>query len=1003
MHGIKGLVRPDWVFPAFNRKNLVTAMAACLPLVMSDVILAQDQALEEISVTGSRIRRSGLETPTPVTVVGVDELNDMSAGNLIESLSQLPQFFGNVGTNQQVGGQNGGGSNLNLRGAGVNRTLVLLNGRRVAPSNRFGTVDVSIFPEELIQTVDTVTGGASASYGTDAVAGVVNFVLDTNFTGIKTHAQGGGTTQGDGTNFEVGAAFGFDLGDRVHVIGSAEVFRQDPVNSFEALRDRGFFKQTARVTNPDPNGPTDITRAFVSPTNFSNTGIINQPGSALDKMQFLPNGQIEPLAFSGTGRLAGGCNCQAEPTQTFGVDADNEIANGSVRTTGFLYTDFDVNDNVNVYIQNLYANTQTSDRRESIALLGPWQGRIFADNAFLSPEISQIMQSENLDSFGLGVFTPNRPDTVLGDSRLIIDNAFFSTTLGLDADISQGPLSGWAVNFYGQYGRNQQDVNSPAGIRVDRLFLAMDAIDNGSGTPVCRVSVFNPGVFDDCAPINLLGGIDNISPEAAAYVVDDGKRTRQLAQQYVVDFSANGPVWEGFGAGQVSAALGASWRKEKLNQFTVDPSDEFPAQVDGTLFSDQGILPEGIRGVIPENEPGGIPGLRNVPNGFKGDANSSSVLFTSLRTIRGDFNVKEVFTEFNVPLLSGITGVQQLDFDAAGRWADYSGSGTIWAWKFGFSWQINDDLRLRLTESRDVRAATLQERFDQTRGGTAVRDPEMGGATINTASFSGGNENVAPEKSDTVTAGIIYQPSFLEGFSVSTDWYFIDLSGAIAQLSSQNVVDGCFAGDQSLCGFVIRDPGNNTITRVDNLFINLGNQRISGIDVEMNYRRDINLLGGLFNGGAESLSWRFFGTWLDDNSILNPGAAARDERAGQIAGGFSLPEFKVTTNLTYANGPVSLFLQGRFIDSGKLDRFAVEGVTIDDNSVASMFYTDLNLKYSGTARGGDWEAFFNVTNLFDRDPPPTPGTVGRTGTNEFNTSLHDTLGRRFVAGVRLNF
>jgi outer membrane cobalamin receptor len=152
-----------------------------------------NRPLEEIQITGSRIISSGMTTPTPVTSVQASELQNMSPGNLIESLSELPQFFSNQTPDQVNGGQNSGGSNLNLRGAGTNRTLVLLDGRRVVPSNRFGTVDVGIFPKELIKNVETVTGGASASYGTDAVAGVVIFFLDTDFTGVKGHLQGGET------------------------------------------------------------------------------------------------------------------------------------------------------------------------------------------------------------------------------------------------------------------------------------------------------------------------------------------------------------------------------------------------------------------------------------------------------------------------------------------------------------------------------------------------------------------------------------------------------------------------------------------------------------------------------------------------------------------------------------------------------------------------------------------------------------------------------------------
>jgi len=162
-----------------------------------------------------------------------------------------------------------------------------------------------------VSRVETVTGGASASYGTDAVAGVVNFILDTEFSGFKVHSQTGATGYGDGDNYELGAAFGSDIGDRMHILVSGEVYSSDPIDTFEALRDRGFYTQSARVTNPNPAGPAEIIRPFVSPTNFTNGGIIIQPGSALDRVEFLPDGTTRVLPFSGVGQLSGGCNCYA--------------------------------------------------------------------------------------------------------------------------------------------------------------------------------------------------------------------------------------------------------------------------------------------------------------------------------------------------------------------------------------------------------------------------------------------------------------------------------------------------------------------------------------------------------------------------------------------------------------------------------------------------------------------------------------------------------------------
>jgi iron complex outermembrane recepter protein len=1005
------------------------AAAVALALTAGLVHAADEPpSLEEVTVTGSRIAAEpGMVSPTPVTAVSAEDLAAMAPGNIVESLSQLPQFLGNIGSEQIIGGQNSGGANINLRGAGVNRTLVLLDGRRFVSSNRFGTVDVNMFPEALLKGIETVTGGASASYGTDAVAGVVNFLLDTDFEGVRAHVQGGQTTHSDGRNWEANLAYGHRFGEKLHLVAAIARDEIDPIDEFGSLRDRPYFNQSARVTNPDPNGPREIILPFVSPTNFTNGGILIAPGNAaLDRKIFLPDGTVSTLPFNGIGALNSGCFCFAETGQTYGVDSDEQVGSGYKRKNGFVHLKYDINDNFNVFLQGMSGETRNSDRRESIALLSVWQARVYAQNPFLPASIRQSMQaiSANPDQqfVGFGMFALDQPGTPLGDSRQITENRTNAGTIGFKAKFGE---TSWGLDGYYQYGKNRQDFITQNGIRTDRLPLALDAVIGPNGTPVCRVSLpqFDPnGIFSDCAPVNLFGGLQNLSPEAVAWIRDDGKIARQWTDQKFAEVVLTGDVWGGFGAGPVGAAFGVSYRKDTLDQKTLDPSDEFPALPDGTLLSELGIAPASLRGVVAQNAPGGggvpgytgIPGLRHVPGGFQGDQNSSTVLFSSLREIAGGYDVKEAFTEFHLPVLKDVAWAKSLELQTAARWADYEGSGSIWAWKVGGSWAINDQLRFRATQSRDVRAATLQERFDQTRGGVNVQDPANGNTTVTTASFSGGNPNVKPEGADTTTIGVVFQPAFLEGFSTSLDWYKIDIDDAIAQLTAQNVVAGCFGGDLTLCQYVIRRDNlpNGVIDRVETLFINLANQRISGIDLEMAYRRNIELFGG-----PESLTWRFFASHLKENSVQNPGAA-RDERAGQLGpglpGGIGLPKYKITSNVTYKNGPFSVFLQGRWTDGGILDRLRVESdvniidsagrvvPTISDNTVSPVFYTDMNLGFT-TGSEDNLNVYFNVQNLFDREPPLAPNVIGRAGTSEFNSFVHDVVGRRYVLGLNYKF
>jgi outer membrane receptor protein involved in Fe transport len=424
------------------RSSILRGTIAVLLAPAAAIAQPQPPALEEITVTGTRIVRSGMVTPVPTTAVQAEELSNMSAGPLYDSLVQLPPFFANQAPEQVNGGQNSGGSNLNLRGAGLNRTLVLLDGRRIVPTNRFGAVDVAMFPEEFVRSVEIVTGGASASYGTDAVAGVVNFILDTDFEGAKGHAQVGTTRYGDGDNYEAWFAFGIGVGERGHLIGSLELFDVDQISDFGALQERSFYNNLGRVTNPATTGPANLVRPNVSPTNWNQTGMLNQPGTALDKIVFNPNGTYAPLVYSGVGALNGGCNCQSEPTRSFGSDVDNEVAAGNERQTLFLHYSNEINDNLTFYGQVLAGHNEVTDRRENISFILTWAPRVFADNAYLPPALAaQIATQGSLTagttyprSAGFALFGINDGNSTLPDTRQITKNDLLSTTVGFDAE-----------------------------------------------------------------------------------------------------------------------------------------------------------------------------------------------------------------------------------------------------------------------------------------------------------------------------------------------------------------------------------------------------------------------------------------------------------------------------------------------------------------------------------------------------------------------------------------
>jgi iron complex outermembrane recepter protein len=315
-----------------------------------------------------------------------------------------------------------------------------------------------------------------------------------------------------------------------------------------------------------------------------------------------------------------------------------------------------------------------------------------------------------------------------------------------------------------------------------------------------------------------------------------------------------------------------------------------------------------------------------------------------------------------------------------------------------------------------VRAGNLSERFDKTGGAANVTDtrtvaenPTWGGQTYNTTIFSGGNPNIAPEKADTFTAGVVFQPGFLPGFSASADWYRVKIKDAIATVGVNEVVRRCFReNDPQFCALVTTDASQaDKIILVGNQFVNVAQSNVEGVDAEVGYRTDVNFFGG----GDEMLNGRLFMTWLLDRSDIGAtGTVTRFDGLTGIApdtGAAGIfPEFKATGNLTYRAGPFSLFLQGRLIGKGKKTYLisgapAVEGTNIADNTTPSVFYADLRLAYEFDIGGSSAEIWGAVTNLTDKSPPIEGTFSAFTGSStQYNAALFDVLGRRYTLGVK---
>jgi len=935
---------------------------------------ADTATLDEVTITGSRLRDTGMNTPVPVTMVTAAQLDQAAPGNLIEAFDQMPQFMGNSAPGTDVFiGTNAGQSILNMRGLGANRTLVLLDGRRVVPSTKQGTLDINVLPESMIKRVEVVTGGASAAYGTDAVAGVTNFILDTDYTGVKGHVQGGTTTRSDNGNKEASLSWGAPIGSRAHLIASVDYFDSKAIETYDG---RHWMQDWGTVTNPAWSpGNTTVPRYLVLPnvtsTLYTFGGLINQPGTPLHRLMFLSDGSAAPFVpgslidLTDSQSQSGGIGDNIERDRA----SDAGIVPNVERYNGFAHLKYSLNDNWEAFGQVLFGRNKVDGNGFADVMHGPWQGTIYSGNPYLPANLQQIMTDNGIPSFGLSRMGSSAD---IGVSRLIQTNQTDSYTVGL-----KGLVGNWRVNSYYQYGRNEGEMRAVNFPRTDRLFLAMDAVvDPGTGSVTCNVNLLNPGY--GCIPINLLGS-GRASPEAIAYVTGGTKTANTVNTQNAFELSVDGDIIKDWGPGPVSVAVGVAYRKDELRQVVDDPSNPTnnPSYV-----------------AVPLNNP--ALGFRGIPPGFAGV--NSGVQFSIVPTFSGDITTKEAFSEILVPLVRDAFLARQLNFSAAARFADYSGSGGIWSWKGGLDWQAIDALRLRGTVSRDVRAANMSERFDSSGGGATVRDPVFDGATVNFTQIIGGNPSVAPEKADTLTFGLVLQPPQVQGLSLSVDWYSIDVKGSIGQLSAQQIVDSCFGGNTALCNQITRDPVSNQITGLSNVFLNINAATVMGTDLEIDYNRSL--------GGGRSLGLRLLGNWLGENSITNFGLPKQD-RAGET-GALSFPEWQFVAGVTYRQGPFSAFLQERYIGSGKRrfndNRPDLGGVTIDNDYVSPAYYTDLQLGYQiNLHEQTTLDLFGNVTNLFDRDPPIAANYSAFGGSVPTNAALFDVLGRRVVVGVRVAF
>ncbi len=960
-----------------KRLRYSTAVVALLAIGTQAPQGAQAQSetaqldVEQIIVTGSRIVRDGYEAPTPVSVLGADELNVMAVTNISEAVNRLPAFTNSVTTENSSGADmTGGVQNLNLRGINPNRTLVLIDGKRIAGTtlagfnNNGGAVDINAVPNGLVSRVDVVTGGASAVYGSDALAGVVNFVFDKEFTGIKGDVTGGITSRGDGENYKISLTAGTPFANgRGHFLAFGEhTFNQGVTNGYpDPSNARGWSEASPTIVanpawNTDPTQPRwiiaqDTGFAFGTRGGLILGDNVNGTASPLRGIMFGENG--EPLPFNfGTvyGAAHGGGDFEVSRINQYSV-----LATRLKRVNAYLRGSYDVTDNVNVFAEWGWSYT------DSLSLSGAPQfqfGGIIAqrDNPFIPASVAAIMDANGISSIELGTTNIDLRPFGADNNRTVR-----RYVAGAEGDLDAFNTN-WNWEFSYAKSTSHASVRTPGTYLKTRKAEAENAvIDPNTGAIVCRSTLTDPG--NGCVPWNAFGiGVN--SQAAIDYVSRAGYSLIKLSQD-VISGSASGEPLSTW-AGPVSVAFGVEHRIEKGNSIAsdFDKAREF----------------------------------------FAGNFTETT----------GKYSVTEGFVETVVPLAKDTSWAESLDFNAAVRATDYSTSGYVTTWKVGATYSPISDITFRATRSRDIRAPGLGELFIAGRSGTGqVTDPSNNVSSVIVTRVEG-NPNLKPEKADTTGVGVVYQPAWLPGFGASVDFYNINIKGAIVSLNAQSYVDACFQGDAAICSFIERDA-NGIINFVRVLPANVLTQKARGIDFEASYSFDMASIVSGWNG---SMSFRGLGTYYDtlstdDGTNVIEGAGSILSGGLGASGGLPIAKFKYMVSATYSleqfSGTLTMrgqtsrtYYNGAIVCTSACPATSANAPTIGfENKIPGNNIFDLALNYK--VMDDRAELFFVTENLFDKDPPLVAGNAQSGYWQGQDNNEYDRIGRKFRAGVRFRY
>jgi len=934
--------------------------------------------VEEVVVTGSRVIQNGNNSPTPVTVATTAQLQSTTPSTISDALYKLPVFATNSAQTRNPGnsGGNSGANTLDLRAIGAARTLVLFNGQRVPNGN------VDQLPQMLMSRVDIVTGGASAVYGSDAVAGVVNFIIDKNFKGLRVNGQYGVSKYGDDKTWRLGVAGGKSFLDgKLHLEGSVEHY-DDPGIFSKLSRKIGREVYSMQGITPQPvNGVTSAAGTAGNPyglvinTRISNTSfggkIISGP---LNDLNFTTNGVLSPFVH-GTRTGASTIESGGDGAYFYTASFKTLLKNTQV----FGRADYDLTDTVHAwgsvsYVDGHNKNNHQTNEYRSYTLNG--------QNAFLAPQYRAQLAAAGAagNTFVIGKMMqqapPLQPETFLKT---------YMVNGGLDGKLDLFG-SDWTWELAALTSKQTQHTYNNANMDNQKSIAALDAVTNpANGQIVCNASLSSDPVvkarYADCVPLNLFGPTSE-SQAALDYVLlkTDFQTFQKLDD--VTASLAGSPF--GTWAGPVQVALSGEMRKATAeSQSKFGPTDK----VDCLGLRYNGCSTTGAAGVGSG---------RWVSNVVANSPQAQSV-------------IKEVAIESDVPLLKDVPLVQSFNINGAARYTKYDNQGSAGAasqfqantWKVGVDWHLNDDLRVRATRSRDILAPSVSQLFGATSVNPAgITDLHTGVNSVAPVQTQS-NKDLVPEVANTITAGFVYRPSFIRNFSIAVDYYDIKIDNGIGNVSGNNATTARICEDSNgtspLCSLFVRPLpfSNRTPANYPTLILsqnlNIAEFHSHGVDTEVNYG---------FDAGPGRINLRGLYTYQPEQVTVSiPGTTPLD-----AAGNAGLPSSRVSLRGQYVQGPFTFDVNQRWHNATGRSSDPLAVYALD--KVPAYYTTDITFTYNMQMLGGENQVFLNIQNLFNREPPPHGNVGGPSsvpGLFLATTNGDDIMGRYFTAGFRMKY